>query len=140
MAEILSVTRQRIFSSKWKTDVDNNLLSVGSEFWGFYEMDAKGIVLYAYLKHKTKLEKSSDLSPVKRDFFVDIFNYYNADDLRRHFFGFVASKLTTETFMFRATMPDKIILFNITFIRVLRVDDNKLEAVYFLDIKPTQSI
>lgn len=102
--------------------------------YGFYELDAKGTVLYARTNDDEEIKKDG-LPVTGQDFFAEVFNSANAAVLRNRFMTFVIGKITAENFMFDCEVAGRFIPLRVLLARMLE-NNYRSESVFYLDIKP----
>lgn len=109
-------------------------------FYGFYELDTDGSILYAdNINSENSEDMSSDMSSenlVGQNIFNSVLRFQNVDELKQNFQSFVSSGQTTTSFVFNAKTDEAIVSLKVMLVRVWQNLSSLDKALYFLYIKP----
>jgi hypothetical protein len=102
--------------------------------FGLYELSNDGTVLYSRNRRDNQSIDAGD-PVVGRDFFYEIFNCKNMEDLRRHFRRFITGDRSADSFIFDCFFEREVIRAKINMTRAYENDQNHSNGIVILDIR-----
>lgn len=112
----------------------NDASSKAPKFYGFYELDSAGIILYSQLEGDDKPD-STNKSIVGLNFFKEVLSCQNGADLRRRFKSFVTGKITTDSFVFNCKTAERTAPARVLLARVFGNSVPGSDPLFYIDIK-----
>jgi hypothetical protein len=105
-----------------------------AEVFGLYELSDDGTILYSRARAGNQLREPSD-DIVGRDFFGDIVQFQNANDLRGHFRRFIAGSRPADTFLFDCRYGSEVVKTKIFLTRAYETDNDRVGGIVIMDIR-----
>ena len=104
-----------------------------ADVFGLYELSNDGTVLYSRARSDNH---TADAKPVVgRDFFYEIFDCKNMEDLRRHFRSFITTDRSADSFIFDCFFEREVIRTKIFMTRAYENDQDHSNGIVILDIR-----
>ena len=127
--------RPRQFQAGPKTD-NENMETVGESggLFGLYELSDNGTILYSRPRGVDGLHQSTP-ETVGRDFFYDIIDRENREDLRRHFRRFLRNRRSFDAFFYYYRLEREVVPTKIYFTRASETDDDRPKEIVIMDIR-----
>ena len=105
-----------------------------ADLFGLYELSKEGTVLYSRARSEGGL-KDPTVDAIGRDFFGDIAQFNNVDDLRRHFRSFLTGSQPVDTFLFDCLFETEVVRTKIFMTRAYETDSDHAGGIVILDIR-----
>lgn len=104
------------------------------ETFGLFELSDEGTVLYSRTGRSDRPSEPVQ-SMVGRDFFRDVAQFANTEDLRRHFRSFLISSRSADSFGFECLYQERSIKTKITMTRGHETENEQKAGIVIMDIK-----
>lgn len=99
---------------------------------GLFELSNDGTVLYS---RAARRDSAAEHDIVGRDFFREVAQFANTEDLRHHFRSFLTSARPADSFGFECLYREKSVKTKITMTRGHETDSNHTAGIVIIDIK-----
>src|SRR5690348_16772583 len=107
---------------------------MNADVFGLYELSNDGTILYSRARRESGLADRGD-GIIGRDFFREIFQCQNIEDLRRHFRGFITGARSADSFVFDCFFEREVIRAKIFMTRAYENDYDHSGGIVIMDIR-----
>lgn len=108
--------------------------TLGSEMFGLFELDDSGKVLYSRMYDRQD-RGGAEGNAVGRNFFQEVAEFENRDDLRQHFRKFLAGTTPADSFRFECMFGDRTVRAKIFMTRGHESDSDRTAGIVIMDIR-----
>ena len=105
-----------------------------ADLFGLYELSKEGTVLYSRARSESGLKDPTG-DVIGRDFFREIAQFNNIDDLRRHFRSFLTGSQPVDTFLFDCLFETEVVRTKIFMARAYETDYDHAGGIVIMDIR-----
>lgn len=109
-------------------------MEVSEGTFGLFELSGDGTVLYSRAGRST-YESGEPLDIIGRDFFREVAQFDNKEDLRRQFRSFLVSSRPADSFGFECEYREMSVKTKITMTRGHETENHRTASIVIMDIK-----
>jgi hypothetical protein len=109
-------------------------MSLNRETFGLFELSDEGTVLYSRPAQRDQ-PREDEQDIVGRDFFYEVAQFANTEDLRRHFRRFLTSTRPADSFGFECMYQEGTVKTKITMTRGHETENQHTANIVIMDIK-----
>lgn len=109
-------------------------LFANTVLYGFYELDAEGIVIHSRVKQDAEW---LNITPAVtgRNFFEEVFPGENAEEFRRRFNRFLSNRNSIESFTFNCRLYEIVLPVKVMLVRVSERENSERANLVIVDIR-----
>lgn len=107
---------------------------MNADVFGLYELSKDGTILYSRARRDSVLGNAED-AVIGRDFFREIFQCQNIEDLRTHFRRFITGDRSVDSFVFDCFFEREVIRAKVFMTRAFENDYDHAGGIVIMDIR-----